>query len=103
MRWGPRYAALAGNRYALLAVATGRDLDRSRHQYAWRRLWEMDGEHRRTACLLLGVALVVLAVLVGAKRGSATPIHVLPTWNLGHRQLLVEHRLWDSRESRWRP
>jgi glutamate:GABA antiporter len=33
------------------------------------------------ACWLLGAVLVLLAVLVGAKRGSATPIHVLPTWN----------------------
>ena len=32
-------------------------------------------------CWLLGAVLVLLAVLVGAKRGSATPIHVLPTWN----------------------
>jgi amino acid transporter len=78
---GPAYAHLTDNRIWLLAVALV-------------AIWIALGTNLRgvdvgkwtenigaTACVLLGVALVVLAVLVGSKRGSATPIHVLPTWN----------------------
>ena len=78
---GPSYAHLADNRIWLLAVALA-------------AIWIALGTNLRgvdvgkwtenigaTACLLLGIALVVLAVLVGGKRGSATPIHVLPIWN----------------------
>ncbi len=33
--------------------------------------------------LILGLLLVVVACLVWGKRGSATPMHVAPTWNWG--------------------
>jgi amino acid transporter len=80
---GPKYAHLADNRFCLLAAALA-------------AIWIALGTNLRgvdvgkwtenigaAACWLLGATLVVLAVLVGAKRGSATPIHVLPTWNWG--------------------
>jgi amino acid transporter len=80
---GPKYAHLADNRFCLLAaalvaiwVALGTNLggvDRGK--------WTQNVG--AGACWLLGGTLVVLAVLVGAKRGSATPIHVLPKWNWG--------------------
>ena len=78
---GPKYVHLADNRFLLLAVALV-------------AIWIALGTNLRgvdvgkwtenigaAACWLLGALLVVLAVLVGARRGSATPIHVLPTWN----------------------
>jgi amino acid transporter len=78
---GPKYAFLADNRIWLLAAALA-------------AIWIALGTNLRgvdigkwtenigaMACWLLGATLVLLAVLVGAKRGSATPIHVLPTWN----------------------
>jgi amino acid transporter len=80
---GPKYASLADNRYWLLAAALA-------------AIWIALGTNLRgvdvgkwtenigaATCVVLGIALVVLAVLVGAKRGSATPIHVLPKWNWG--------------------
>lgn len=80
---GPKYAHLADNRFCLLAAALA-------------AIWIALGTNLRgvdvgkwtenigaAACWLLGATLVGLAVLVGAKRGSATPIHVLPTWNWG--------------------
>jgi amino acid transporter len=78
---GPKYAHLADNRFYLLAVALA-------------AIWIALGTNLRGvdvgkwtenigagACWLLGAVLVTVALLVGAKRGSATPIHVLPTWN----------------------
>jgi amino acid transporter len=78
---GPKYAHLANNRFYLLAAALA-------------AIWIALGTNLRGvdigkwtenigagACWLLGAVLVALALLVGAKRGSATPIHVLPTWN----------------------
>jgi glutamate:GABA antiporter len=78
---GPQYAHLANDRFWLLTAALA-------------AIWIALGTNLRgvdvgkwtenigaTACWLLGVALVVLAVLVWGKRGSATPIQVLPTWN----------------------
>jgi len=78
---GPKYTHLADNRFYLLAAALA-------------AIWIALGTNLRGvnigkwtenigagACWLLGTMLVALAVLVGAKRGSATPIHVLPTWN----------------------
>jgi amino acid transporter len=78
---GPAYAHLADDRSAMLAAALA-------------AIWVALGTNLRgvdvgkwtenigaIACWLLGSALVVLAVLVGAKRGSATPIHLLPQWN----------------------
>lgn len=78
---GPKYAHLADNRYWLLAAALA-------------AIWVALGTNLRGvdvgkwtenigagACVVLGLALVVLAVAVGAKRGSATHIHVLPKWD----------------------
>ena len=78
---GPKYTHLADNRFYLLAAALA-------------AIWIALGTNLRGvnigkwtenigagACWLLGTMLVALAVLVGATRGSATPIHVLPTWN----------------------
>jgi glutamate:GABA antiporter len=80
---GPKYAHLADNRFCLLAAALA-------------AIWVALGTNVRgveigkwtenigaAGCWLLAAILVVLAVLVGAKRGSATPIHVLPKWNWG--------------------
>jgi amino acid transporter len=78
---GPKYSHLGDNRYYLLGAALA-------------AIWIALGTNLRgvnvgkwtenigaIACWALGVALVLLAVLVGAKRGSATPIHVLPKFN----------------------
>jgi amino acid transporter len=78
---GPKYAHLADNRFCLLAAALA-------------AIWLALGTNLRgvqigkwtenigaAATWLLGGMLLVLALLVGAKRGSATPIHVLPKWN----------------------
>jgi amino acid transporter len=80
---GSKYAYLADNRYALLAAALV-------------AIWVALGTNLRgvdigkwtenigaATCWLLGAMLVVLAILVGAKRGSATPMHIVPTWNWG--------------------
>ena len=80
---GPKYSHLGDNRFYLLAAALV-------------AIWIALGTNLRgvdvgkwtenigaAACVVLGIALVVLALLVGAKRGSATPIHVLPKWNWG--------------------
>jgi len=78
---GPRYAHLADNRFCLLAaalvaiwVALGTNL-------LGVGIGKWTQNIGAAATWLLGAALVTLAVLVGAKRGSATPIHVLPRWN----------------------
>ncbi len=78
---GPKYAHLADNRVWLLAAALV-------------AIWIALGTNLRgvdvgkwtenigaAAGWLLGAALVVVAILVGTKRGSATPIQVIPTWN----------------------
>jgi amino acid transporter len=78
---GPKYAYLADNRLCLLAAALA-------------AIWIALGTNLRgvevgkwtenigaVTSWLLAATLVLLAVLVGGKRGSATPIHVLPTWN----------------------
>ena len=78
---GPKYSHLGDNRFYLLAAALV-------------AIWIALGTNLRgvdvgkwtqnvgaIACWALGVALVLLAVLVSAKRGSATPIHVLPKFN----------------------
>jgi amino acid transporter len=80
---GPKYSHLADDRFYLLAAALV-------------AIWIALGTNLRgvdvgkwtenigaAACWLLGAVLVLMAVLVSAKRGSATPIHVLPTWNWG--------------------
>jgi amino acid transporter len=80
---GPKYAHLGDNRFWLLSVALV-------------AIWIALGTNLRgvdvgkwtenigaAACLLLGATLVLLAVLVGAKRGSATPLHVAPAWKWG--------------------
>ena len=78
---GPKLAHLADNRYWLLAaalvaiwIALGTNL-RGVNVGKWT---ENTGA---VACGVLGVALVVLAVIVGAKRGPATSFHLLPKWN----------------------
>jgi len=78
---GPKYAYLADNRFCLLAaalvaiwIALGTNL-RGVEVGKWT---ENIGA---VTSWMLAAILVLLAVLVGAKRGSATPIHVLPTWN----------------------
>jgi amino acid transporter len=78
---GPKYQYLADNRMWLLAAALA-------------AIWIALGTNLRgvdigkwtenigaAAGWLLGAALVVVALLAGAKRGSATPIQVMPTWN----------------------
>ena len=80
---GPKYVHLADNRYCLLAAALA-------------AIWIALGTNLRgveigkwtenigaATCWLLGIALVLIAVLVGAKRGVATPIHVIPKWDWG--------------------
>jgi len=78
---GPKFSWLADSRYWLLAaalaaiwIALGTNL-RGVNIGAWT---ENIGA---AACWALGVVLVVLALLVGAKRGSATTFHLVPTWN----------------------
>jgi len=78
---GTRYAHLADNRFCLLGaalvaiwVALGTNL-------LGVKIGKWTQNIGAAATWLLGGVLVALAVLVGAKRGSATPIHVLPQWN----------------------
>jgi amino acid transporter len=78
---GPRWAHLADNRFCLLAaalvaiwVALGTNL-------AGVGIGKWTQNIGAAATWLLGGVLLVLALAVGAKRGSATPIHVLPRWN----------------------
>jgi amino acid transporter len=80
---GPKYAHLADDRFWLLAaslvavwVALGTNL-------LGVEIGKWTENIGAAAIWLLGSVLVLLAVLVGAKRGSATPIHVLPQWNWG--------------------
>jgi amino acid transporter len=78
---GPRYAHLADNRFCVLAaallaiwVALGTNL-------VGVGIGKWTQNIGAAATWLLGGVLLLLAALVGAKRGSATPIHLLPQWN----------------------
>ena len=78
---GPRYAHLADNRFALLAagllaiwVALGTNL-------VGVRVGKWTQNAGAIAVWLLGAMLVAMAVMVGAKRGVATTIDVVPKWN----------------------
>ena len=78
---GPKYAHLADNRFWLLGaalVAIWVALGTNLRGVAIGKWTENIGA---AATWMLGGTLVLLALLVGAKRGSATPIHVLPKWN----------------------
>jgi len=78
---GPKYIHLADNRFALLAAALGAIWLALGTNLRGLKVGKWTENIAAIAMALLGVALVAMAVLVGAKRGSATPIHVLPTWN----------------------
>jgi len=78
---GPRYAHLADNRFALLAagllaiwLALGTNL-------VGVRVGKWTQNAGATAVWLLGAMLVAMAVMVGAKRGVATTIDVVPKWS----------------------
>jgi glutamate:GABA antiporter len=78
---GPRYAHLADNRVALLAaglvaiwVALGTNI-------AGVRIGKWTENIGAGSAWLLGALLVIMAVLVGAKHGSATPIDLAPKWS----------------------
>jgi len=80
---GPRYSHLATNRAALLAAALV-------------AIWVALGTNLRgvgvgkwtqasgaAATWLLGGILVALAWIIGARRGVATPMHLVPQWSWG--------------------
>ena len=80
---GPSYAHLADNRFCLLAAALVAIWIALGTNLVGLGIGKWTQNIGAGAAWLLGAVLVLLAVLVGMKRGSATPIHVLPQWNWG--------------------
>jgi amino acid transporter len=78
---GPSYAHLAASRPFLLAislvaiwVALGTNL-------IGMKIGKWTENVGATATWLLGALLVIVAAVLFGRRGSATPIHIAPTWN----------------------
>jgi len=78
---GPSYAHLADNRWYLVVasllaiwVALGTNL-------VGIRIGKWTENLGAGATWLLGAVLIVVAIMLHAKRGSATPIHIAPTWS----------------------
>ena len=78
---GPSYRYLAGSRPFLLAislvaiwVALGTNL-------IGMRIGKWTQNLGAAATWLLGALLVIVAAVVFSRRGTATPIHIAPTWN----------------------
>ena len=78
---GPRYAYLAGNRAALLAAALVAIWVALITNILGVRIGKWTQNVGAAATWVLGALLVILAVLVGAKRGTATHIDIVPKWN----------------------
>ena len=80
---GPRYAHLADNRAALLAAALVAIWVALTTNLLGVGIGKWTQNVGAAATWVLGALLVVLAVLVGAKRGVATHIDVIPKWDWG--------------------
>jgi amino acid transporter len=78
---GPRYAHLAGDRFSLLAAALAAVWLALGTNLLGVEIGKWTENIGAAASWLLGGVLVLLAALVGAKRGSATSLHLLPRWN----------------------
>jgi amino acid transporter len=78
---GPKYAHLAENRFALLAAALVAIWIALGTNVRGVRIGKWTENIGAIGTGLLGAMLILLAVLVGAKRGSATPIQVIPKWD----------------------
>src|ERR1017187_4029259 len=80
---GPRYAHLADNRAALLAAALVAIWVALTTNLLGVGIGKWTQNVGAAATWVLGFLLVLLAVLVGAKRGVATRIDVIPKWDWG--------------------
>ena len=78
---GPRWAHLADNRFCLLAAALVAIWVALGSNLLGVKIGKWTQNIGAATVWLLGAVLVAVALLVGSKRGSATPIHVLPRWN----------------------
>jgi amino acid transporter len=78
---GPNYAHLATNRVFLVIVALAAIWLALGANMIGLKFGKWISNLGGAATWLLGALLVTLAVLVWMKRGTATPIHVIPKWN----------------------
>lgn len=80
---GASYAHLGDNRLYLLAVALIAIWIALGSNMLGMRVGKWTENIGGSASWLLGALLVVLAALVWARRGSATPLHIAPKWDWG--------------------
>jgi APA family basic amino acid/polyamine antiporter len=80
---GPRYAYLANNRTALISAALVAIWVALATNILGVGVGKWTQNVGAAATWMLGIVLVVLAVLVGAKRGGATHIDIIPHWDWG--------------------
>jgi amino acid transporter len=80
---GPSYAHLANDRFALLAVSLGAIWVALGSNLVGVKVGKWTQNLGGASSWVLGVALVVVAALVFSRRGSATPMHLMPQWNWG--------------------
>lgn len=78
---GPHYAHLSTNRIFLTIVSLAAIWIALGANMIGLKIGKWIENLGGVATWLLGVLLVTLAVLVWMKRGTATPIHLLPAWN----------------------
>jgi glutamate:GABA antiporter len=80
---GPSYAHLAENRFWLVGVALAAIWLALGTNLIGLRIGKWTQNVGGTATWVLGAVLVAVAAMVWAKRGSATPLRVVPEWNWG--------------------
>src|ERR1035441_350444 len=78
---GPRYAYLADSRVFLLAISLGAIWVALGTNLIGMKIGKWTENVGAAATWVLGALLVTVAAVIFSRRGSATPIHVAPTWN----------------------
>ena len=80
---GPTYARLGDNRFFLLAAAVALIWLAMGSNMIGLKVGKWTENVGALATWALGVLLAVAACIVWARRGPATPMHLLPSWNWG--------------------
>jgi amino acid transporter len=80
---GGSYAHLGDERFFLLAAALGAIWLALGSNLIGLKIGKWTQNVGGTASWVLGALLIAVAAMVWSRRGSATPLHVLPQWNWG--------------------
>jgi amino acid transporter len=78
---GPSYAYLAGSRPFVLAISLAAIWLALGTNLIGVKIGKWTENVGAVAAWLLGALLVTVAAVIYSRRGSATPIHIAPTWN----------------------